>query len=372
MKIIVNVASLYQGVTKLLTLSQQSYNKILIAPTESDTAIRLYAGNPASVYGMVEIAASVEDFDEPTWVEAQKLYSFTNAIHNIPNATIVNAAKKWKFSIGSASFSTNTTSGEAHYQPLPDVPPIRIKANEVANLSRVASLSAKDRGFYSGTYLISSGKHLSCLATDGYGAGIVWFETDRVLEERKDFFIPSEALIELKKAINHDSDVFIYSDVGKVHFVSDEFRLITTEIADKAKFPADRIAEALRVELTEGLETYVTDLIDKLTACSSIKDIDHNNALRVNIKAEDVSTVTITSFDNHTKMVMKAPIIKRFGTEEINFDINPRYIQTATGLLKQLGELATVYIYDAPKLNWVFVTANGINGRFAFAKMHPQ
>lgn len=371
MKLVMSHNELYQAVSKLLGISSHSTGKVLFYPKD-ESEILLIAGNASTVLAAVSVSASIDSFDTASWIEIGKLYSFLNAIHTTPNITIVQAGNKWKFAIGESSFTSAIQVGDYfHLAELPDTKPIIIKSSEVDNLSRVATLSAKDRGFYSGTYVVISGKHMTCLATDGFGAGIVWFDTDKVLEQRQDFFIPSDALLELRKSLNADSDVLVYTDANKVHFVSDNFRLITSEIADKQKFPADNIAKALRSDLIDGVECPIVDLTDKLQACSTIRDKDHNNALRVKIESEEESLV-VTSYDNVSRMKMLVPVIRHFGERQLSFDINPKYIQTATNLLKQIGDTSNVYIHDVESLNWVFITANSINGRFSFAKMHPQ
>ena len=372
MKIIVSNNELYQATSKLIGVAQQSSNRVIFYPKD-ENGFYLAAGNPSNMIASVEVIATVTGFDSPVWVESAKLYSFLNAIHASPNITIINAGKRWKFSIGESSFTSNTIVDDSFTLiDLPDVDnPIRIKANEVANLSRVSMLSAKDRGVYSGTYMVAVGKHLSCMATDGFQTGMVWFETDKPFDKRRDYFVPSDSMLHMQKAINDGSDVYIYEGSHRVHFVSDNYRMICTEIAGKEQYPADRIADAMRCELINGSEYDAGDLIDKLTACSVIKDVDHGNVSRVSMEQGEES-LTIVSLDNYTRMTMHVPIIRSFGDEKLKFDINPRYIQTATNLLKQLGEVSTIFVHNSEELNWVFITANGINGRFAFAKMHPQ
>lgn len=372
MKLVLSHVDVYQSVNKLLSLSKQSNNRIMFYPSKETNSIFVIAGEFTTVFSAIEVPASIDDNFTPCWVGAYELYAFVKSIHNTPNMIIQGTKTFWKFVIGDNSYKAKIIPDESFMLiAKPDGDAFKIKAKEVNNLSRASVLSAeKER--YSGTYIIIENNYISFIATDGFGAGYVWFETGVDVEERMDFFVPSMGILEVTKVCsNKDSDVFIHYDNHKVHFVSDDVWVIVNEIKGKEQYPADRIRQSLSKELEEGVEVPLSDLIDRLTACATVKgQYNEKSVTRVKVLHEGGGSDLIVAASNDDKsMKMHVPVFREIGSGDLDFYIDPKYIQIATNLLVQLGDTQSVYINNSSELNWIFITAKDVNGRFAFAKM---
>lgn len=371
MKIIMPHADLFAAVVKLQEATRFSQGRLLFHPSDNNGQFYLVAGNPYTSVVVVAVdGAEVENFDSPAWIDYTRIYAFLNAIHAANNVTINGVGARWKMSIGPAKYTTAIVEGDSFsLLPLPEDHSAIVKARDVANFARVGSMAAKDYGAISGVYLIFAEGHLTCMATDRFGAGYAWLELVQKVDKRLDSLIPASAMTLVSKLMK-DGDVTIYIDSAqrKIHFANGNVRVYTSELAEKEKFPADALAKAMREELSIGSDMPAMDLIDKLSSCSAVKD--ETEAMRVSVqRKEDV--LVIASHDNTGAMTFEVPVLRSQG-EPLSFHINPKFVSTAVGLLKQMGEATVIRLSDVEKLNWVFVTAEGINARFSFAKMHPH
>lgn len=371
MKIIMPHADLFAAVAKLQEAVKFSQNRLLFYPSTQNGEFILVGGNHySSIVAVTVSGAEVDNFDSPVWVDYTRLSAFLNAIHAANNITINGAGTRWKFSIGQAKYSSAVIEGDSfHLIPLPGGDAVIVKARDVANFARVGSMAAKDYGAISGAYMIFSGEHLTCMATDRFGAGYGWFELTKRVDQRFDSLIPASSL-SLVSRLMKDGDVSIFVDnqQRKVHFVNGNIRVYASEMAEKEKFPADALAKAMRADLDIGSDMPAMDLVDKLSSCSAVRD--DNEAMRVSIVRKD-DVLSISSHDNTGAMTFEVPVLRSQG-DPIAFNINPKFIQSAVALLKQMGEVTVIRLSDVGEYNWVFVTAEGVNARFSFAKMHPQ
>lgn len=386
MEFCLNNLELYGTLNKLSPVGKGAPD-VWFMPTggnQNSGKVRLAAGSPITAVAFADLAIVSGVIDRPFALPFEQIRAFSSADHgDISGVATVRVNKAASITIGGNNAQLPIKAfGWPELDFSGYTSAFSVTPNTLKSLLVCADAAATDYTTpFGGVYLMVQDSYLHAVGTDGFAVAYGWAELRKPVQETHKLLVPAVVMKALRSAQWGGSVSVLTAPGGsRTLFRSDTVSVLTAQLSQIERFPAQLIIEALGMPIDNPAHVDALDLINKISVASTVRFYNNKSAsgtARITFEffAEQAERdgdviVHVSEHGSEMKMSVSATVYPK---ADMEMTIDGAMARKAVDMLKSMGsDGGSIEIGFCPhkKANWVMLGARGVHARVGLAQMH--